>query len=86
MSYVIHKNAESLDGQVPGEGFERPSLPQRSGSASRIGLRSLRPKHLRSSSNPFKEDCDAGRGIRTLTGITSQRILSPLRLPFRHPG
>ena len=29
---------------------------------------------------------NAGRGIRTLTGASSQRILSPLRLPFRHPG
>ena len=28
----------------------------------------------------------AGGGIRTRTGLTSQGILSPLRLPFRHPG
>ena len=41
---------------------------------------------LRSLRLPYKEECYAGRGSRTLTGITSQRILSPLRLPFRHPG
>jgi len=119
MIYVIHKNAESLDGQVPGEGFERLRLslrlssaaagiaalarnsftslqfesPQRrlqcrerdsSGFAFHYGsarpplelLRLLAIPSLRSSSNPLKEDCNAGRGIRTLTGITSQRILS----------
>ena len=29
---------------------------------------------------------DAGGGIRTRTGLSPQGILSPLRLPFRHPG
>jgi hypothetical protein len=28
----------------------------------------------------------AGGGTRTRTGFSPQRILSPLRLPFRHPG
>ncbi len=28
----------------------------------------------------------AGGGTRTRTGIAPQRILSPLRLPFRHTG
>ncbi len=32
--------------------------------------------------------CNAGTGggTRTRTGIAPQRILSPLRLPFRHTG
>jgi hypothetical protein len=28
----------------------------------------------------------AGGGTRTRTELSLQRILSPLRLPFRHPG
>ena len=29
---------------------------------------------------------DAGGGGRTRTELSLQRILSPLRMPFRHPG
>ena|GEM_PF-6128088 len=29
---------------------------------------------------------NTGGGIRTHTGVTPRRILSPLRLPFRHAG
>ena len=38
-----------------------------------------KPQHCRG-------EIGAGGGTRTRTGVSSQRILSPLRLPFRHPG
>ncbi len=37
-------------------------------------------------SRVFNRLAGAGGGTRTRTGISPQRILSPLRLPFRHPG
>lgn len=44
----------------------------------------------RDLSGKLREDascCDSSRsGTRTRTSLTGQRILSPLRLPFRHPA
>jgi hypothetical protein len=35
---------------------------------------------------PLIDFIDAGGGGRTRTELSLQRILSPLRMPFRHPG
>ena len=51
------------DVKAEGEGFERPSLSQRSGSALRTGPRLLGPKRLRSSSNPFQDVKAEGEGF-----------------------
>lgn len=45
-------------------------------------------KHSKSKGKApvFPGPSGAGDGTRTRTGVTPQRILSPQRLPFRHPG
>ena len=56
---------------MPGEGFERPRLPQRLGSAIRTSPRLLGLIRLRSSSNPCKETAMPGEGFEP-----SRKLLS----------
>ncbi len=63
----------------------RCTLPDGHPQCDGVGFTNILPKPL--VSLPInRHKSNTGGGIRTHTGVTAQRILSPQRLPFRHAG